>query len=89
MNKKMFFPGIALVLLFPVMLAAGSGNWPSHFFKGYSRSVKGGNFQYHSPQPDVHSSLLLRSVDSAQYIEWETENVPADFKEGTACFIFM
>ncbi|MEI7725251.1 MAG: hypothetical protein WCK09_09115, partial [Bacteroidota bacterium] len=52
--------------------------WPGRFFKGYSKTIKGGGFQYHSPQPDITSSLLLRSIDSVQYIEWETEPVVID-----------
>ena len=63
--------------------------WPDTFFKGYSRSVKGGGFQYHSPQPDVTSSLLVRALDSLQFIEWETAPVPQDFSGKQARFIWI
>jgi len=64
-------------------------SWPGTFFKGYTRSLKGGGFRYHSPQPDVTSSLLIRSIDSTQYIEWETEPVPDGFKGQSVRFIWI
>ncbi len=62
---------------------------PGRFFKGYTKSIKGGGFQYHSPQPDVTSSLLVRSIDSVQYIEWETEMIPAMYADSTLNLIWM
>jgi len=64
-------------------------DWPGKFFKGYSRSLTAGKFSYHSPQPDVTTSLLLRSIDSSSYIEWETESIPADLKDPSVNFIWM
>jgi alpha-mannosidase len=64
-------------------------SWPSRFFKGYTRSVTTGKFSYHSPQPDVTTSLLLRSIDSASFISWETEAIPTDFNQPSAAFIWM
>ncbi len=78
---------VALVFL-PVFLAA-QAEIPIRFFKGYAKSLKGGGFQYHSPQPDVSSSLLLRSIDSVQYIEWETESIPKDYAGKWADFVWM
>ena len=63
--------------------------WPGKFFRGYTRSVTTGKFSYHSPQPDVTESLLLRSIDSASFISWETEQVPSDFMEPVANFVWM
>jgi hypothetical protein len=63
--------------------------WPGKFFKGYTRSVTTGKFSYHSPQPDVTESLLLRSIDSSSFISWETEKIPGDFKEPFANFVWM
>ncbi|MEI7898094.1 MAG: glycoside hydrolase family 38 C-terminal domain-containing protein, partial [bacterium] len=65
------------------------GNWAGHFYKGYSNSIKGGGFQYHSPQPDVTSSLLLRSIDSVQYIEWETETIPGGVNDSAVNLVWM
>ena len=79
---------VFLFLSVPLLLQAQSG-LPARFFKGYAKSVKGGDFQYHSPQPDVNSSLLLRSIDSVQFIEWETEPLPVSMKELSVNFVWM
>jgi len=59
------------------------------WFQGYQTSVKGGTIDYHSPQPDVQTALLVRSLHSEDYIEWQTESIPADFKENFAAFIWI
>jgi alpha-mannosidase len=64
-------------------------DWPGKYFKGYIRSLTAGKFSYHSPQPDVTTSLLLRSIDSSSYIAWETETIPADLKDPSVNFIWM
>ena len=78
-----------VAILFPFLLHGQGDNWPGTFFRGYSSSIKGGGFQYHSPQPDVSSALLLRSVDSVQYIEWVTDPVPYDYEEPKVNFVWM
>lgn len=45
------------------------------FMNGYERTLKGGGFQYHSPIPGVGTSMLVRSLDSLQYVEWTTSPV--------------
>ena len=52
-----------------------AAGWPDKFYKGYTKSIKGGNFTYHSPDPEVSTSLLVRSDDKNFYIEWESEPV--------------
>ena len=37
---------------------------PKTFFSGYERALHGGGFIYHSPDPAVTSSMLVRSEDS-------------------------
>ncbi len=69
---------VTLAMLIPMLMMAQKVTW-NGYFKGYAKSVKGGGFQYHSPQPDVTSSLLLRSIDSVQYIEWQSETIPAGY----------
>lgn len=48
-----------------------------NYRSGYMKSIKGEELQYHSPQPDADRSLLVRSEDSRNYIEWETDPIPA------------
>lgn len=83
-------------LLLPLLLLAScygigqtTGDWPDKYYKGYIASVKGGGFGYHSPQPDVKTSLLVRSIDSVQYIEWLTETVAATIPGSGISFIWI
>jgi len=79
-----------LVFLFTELPAQDKeNNWPEKFYSGYTRSLTAGKFSYHSPQPDVTTSLLLRSIDSLSYIEWETETIPAGLKDPSVNFIWM
>lgn len=66
-----------------------TAEWPGSYYQGYAESVRGGGFSYHSPVPDVITSLLIRANDSAQFIEWKTEAVPEKFNETHARFIWM
>jgi hypothetical protein len=61
----------------------------SPYVPGYERTVEGEELRYHSPLPDVDRSLLVRSVDRARDIVWETEPVPASLHGGTAEFVIM
>lgn len=83
-------------LLLPLLLLVSfygsgqtSGSWPDRYYKGYIASVKGGGFGYHSPQPDVKTSMLVRAIDSVQYIEWLTGPVPAALPESGISFIWI
>ncbi|MCX6282794.1 MAG: hypothetical protein NTW31_00935, partial [Bacteroidetes bacterium] len=85
-----------VVRLFLILLLASQGltaaekaDWPSAFFVGWERSLKGGGFGYHSPEPDVRTSLLVRSEDSTRYIEWETEKVPSVLNTDHVQFVWM
>ncbi|HTX88228.1 MAG TPA: hypothetical protein VMC08_04505 [Bacteroidales bacterium] len=83
-----------ILLVIGIFLAWGASgqtgeSWPGQFLQGWSASVRGGNFEYHSPQPEVTSSLLIRSIDSAQYIEWKTEPVPSSLNSHEVNFIWM
>ena len=62
---------------------------PKGYLKGYFKTIKGDNFTYHSPQPNVSSALLIRSMEKNLFVEWETEPVPADYKAREARFIFL
>ena len=91
MNKwsKCRYLACIVFMLANINTAFPKETWPSSFYKGWERSIKGGGFVYHSPEPDVKSSLLLRSVDSSRYIEWETERLPADLPHGSIQFAWM
>ena len=68
--------------------AQDPGN-PGGYFMGYLNTIKGDDFTYHSPQPNVSTSMLVRSIERSLYIEWETEPLPTGFNQKEARFIMM
>ena len=56
---------------------------------GFSSSIKGEHFLYHSPHPLAKSSLLVRSLDSEKYIEWQTEKIPLSYNKNQLVFAWM
>ncbi|MFN8240717.1 MAG: glycoside hydrolase family 38 C-terminal domain-containing protein [Bacteroidales bacterium] len=82
------FLQLALLTLTSLVAAQDPGN-PKGYLKGYFKTIKGDSFNYHSPQPNVGTSLLIRSIEENLYIEWETEPVPSGYKGGPARFIML
>ncbi|MGD8727885.1 MAG: hypothetical protein PVH40_09580, partial [Gemmatimonadales bacterium] len=62
---------------------------PSSYVSGYAEALKGEDLRYHSPLPWVNHSLLVRSLDRRQDIEWTTGAVPEGSTDETATFVFM
>ncbi len=88
--KPFFAALISLIFMTGSLLAqSGRTQLPKTFFSGYERTLHGGGFIYHSPDPSVTSSMLVRSVDSTNYVEWETAGVPANFDGNDAYFAWM
>jgi len=59
------------------------------WLQGYQTTINGGTIAYHSPHPDATSALLVRSLDSRDHVEWETESVPDDFRGEAATFVWI
>ncbi len=59
------------------------------YFQGFTEEVAGKRFGYHSPFPDVTSSLLLRGQSDYSAIEWKTEAVPKNYKDQYVTFIWL
>lgn len=57
--------------------------------KGYVKGIKGEILSYHSPLPEVNSSLLVRSVDEKLFIEWETEAIPEGYDAEFITFVWL
>ncbi len=62
---------------------------PDAYLNGYTASLTGDPFTYHSPHPDVGTSLLSRATDHIMEIAWETAPVPDDFDAPSAVFVWM
>ena len=67
-------------------ILAQQGNW----LKGYTEDVTGEILTYHSPHPEVTTSLLIRNQDSTNHIAWLMDVVPAntDIEAYTFVWIF-
>ncbi len=77
-------------LLFILPLIAFSlFGFSQKFIPGYTKTIKGDDFQYHSPQPDAGISMLIRSQDARDYIEWETAPLPYKLNEERANFLML
>ncbi len=61
----------------------------SRWLQGYRNTITGGTIRYHSPQPDVRTALLVRSLDERDYIEWEAAPIPPNFKREYVTFIWI
>jgi len=74
-----------------LLASSNAQAWPAEktWLKGYKKTIAGETIGYHSPYPDATSALLVRATDGTMSIEWETEPIPADFKEPFATFVWM
>jgi len=59
------------------------------YLSGYAGIIHSEDFVYHSPQPDANISMLIRSENHGDYIEWETEKLPVGYKEETVTFLML
>jgi hypothetical protein len=62
---------------------------PSPWFPGFAEAVAGEEIEYHSPLPGAQRSLVVRSEDARQGIEWRTAPVPLDFADDVATFVML
>ncbi|MFC1500015.1 hypothetical protein ACFL6T_03230 [Candidatus Zixiibacteriota bacterium] len=62
---------------------------PDVYLNGYAASLTGDPFTYHSPHPDVGTSLLSRATDHLMEVAWETAPVPDVLSTPTAVFVWM
>ncbi len=65
------------------------GSWPAKFYAGWTKTLHGEGFGYHSPVPGVSTSMLVRSEDSTQYIGWETEALRNEGGTGDVTFAWL
>jgi len=48
------------------------------YLNGYHSSLHGETIEYHSPDPDVDSALIVRAQNIAHSISWETDPMPKE-----------
>lgn len=57
--------------------------------KGYVKEISGENISYHSFHPYATEALLTRVTDGNKAIEWQTENIPLDYKDSAIYFAWI
>ncbi len=57
--------------------------------QGYSKTISGVDFVYHSPIGAATKSLLIRATDGTQSMEWQSEMVPTSFDKKFATFVWL
>jgi alpha-mannosidase len=80
--------GLAFLLLLLTSFHLGAQEDPN-YFQGYQEEVQGKRFGYHSPFPEVNTSLLLRGRADYEAIAWKSEAVPDDYEGDFASFIWV
>jgi alpha-mannosidase len=70
------------------MNAQNQFNYKSDFLSGYQKELAGETLNYTTLGAQAFDALLVRSINSKEYIEWETQLVPAT-SEGTLTFIML
>ncbi|MEN8126156.1 MAG: hypothetical protein ABFR32_13635, partial [Bacteroidota bacterium] len=58
------------------------------YYQGFDQEIGGTNFGYHSPIPDINTSLILRGKKEYDPISWKTEAVPQNYKGKYITFIW-
>lgn len=86
--RKFFILFITLAVPAAVFARGDAGN-PHSCLAAYESYVHGEQFTYHSAHPGISAAMLIRSMQEELYIEWSTQKVPPDYREGPATFVFL
>ena len=89
MNKIIAFL-LAGFLLSGTTLSAQSFFTPDdHLVNGYANKISGLDFEYTSCIPGLHQSMLIRATNGKDFMEWETDTVPAGIKQKYATLVWI
>ncbi len=79
---------ILTLLLFITVISVGQ-NKTQKYFQGFDQEISGKRFGYHSPLPDVNSSLLIRGQSDYDEIRWKSEVISENYSENFVTFIWI
>ncbi|MCK5776003.1 MAG: hypothetical protein KAH25_07505, partial [Bacteroidales bacterium] len=85
MIKQLLF--IGLLILSTSICFAQEHN--GEYFQGFEKEISGKRFGYHSPFPDINTSLIVRGQSDYKPISWETEKVPTSYDHDFVSFIWV
>ena len=85
MRKSWFI--ISIILLSALLATSQSDN--AKYLQGYQNEIDGKRFGYHSPLPDVNSSLLIRGRSDYKPIIWKTQEIHKEYNKPYVYFIWL
>jgi len=56
---------------------------------GFARKINGDDFRYNSSVPSIENCIILRATKEGTSMEWETAEVPGNFKEDYVSFVWL
>jgi hypothetical protein len=88
--KRIVFLLFNIILLHGIHLYAQSFlTTDDYLINGYSKKISGLDYDYQSCIPGLRESMLLRATSGKDFIEWETDPVPAHIGKKYATFIWV
>jgi len=88
--KTRFLVLLGILTFYCNVLYAQSFITPDDFLiNGYSKKIAGLDYDYQSCIPGLRESFLMRATSGKDYVEWETETVPAKINKKYATFIWV
>jgi len=84
---------LILILSLPLFTALNAAQiefqYKSDYLSGYKKEISGQTINYYTIGGQSIDALLVRSLDSREFIEWETEEIPNDNKNEIVNFAMM
>ncbi|MCB0556731.1 MAG: hypothetical protein KDD02_24510, partial [Phaeodactylibacter sp.] len=81
-----------LLIILPLLLTAQE-NIPLKgdelILQGYQQKLSGVEYDYNSTIPGITKALLVRATNGKEFMEWETETVPATINQPYVTFIWV
>ena len=83
LNRKVIALFFFLCQLFSVI------NAQPKWINGFANRIAGENLEYHSCHPEANLALLIRCFNDKDFIEWETDTIPADYQNKFITFAWI
>ncbi|MBN1999512.1 hypothetical protein JW935_18300 [candidate division KSB1 bacterium] len=64
-------------------------NYKSDFLSGFEKEIRGETINYFTLKSQAFDALLVRSLNAADYIEWDTQPVPLEGSQATLTFVML
>jgi len=88
--KKYTYSLLSVFLLSGSLLFGQSFFTPDDFLiNGYAAKISGLDFEYTSCIPGQRESILIRATNGLDFMEWESDQVPASVKGKFATFVWI